>query len=354
MKLVAVGDISLGDFPLTLGFGVRSILEKTGRELFGNEIKEIFKNSDFCFGNLETVISDIDYNPHILKSAQMRGAAEAGRLLANGGFNILSVANNHSMQHKADSFTDTLNRLRYLNIVPIGVANSDGLTTPHFGKVRGETICFLGYSLRPEKYNNPPLYSIGTREKIIQDIKSYRNKCDYICISLHWGDEFVEFPSVNQKKIARDFVDAGAKIIIGHHPHIVQGVEIYNGGVIAYSLGNFIFDFWQKRLRNSMILEITLNRGDVENFVIYPVRINRNYVPEVLHGKDSEKQLKKYIELSEKINISTETKYRKNVRIRLLENKIQNRIYFLLNMHRYKHVILKQNVVNFFYNRFNP
>ena len=59
MKLVAVGDISLGDFPLTLGFGVRSVLEHTGRELFGNEIKEIFKDADFCFGNLETVISKL-------------------------------------------------------------------------------------------------------------------------------------------------------------------------------------------------------------------------------------------------------------------------------------------------------
>ncbi|MXS79188.1 CapA family protein, partial [Nitrosomonas sp. JL21] len=255
-KFVAVGDISLGDSPLTLGFGVRGAFEKKRFGLFNDDIRRVFKSADLCFGNLETVVSDKNYNYSDLVSAQMRGGSNMAKLLADSGISVLSVANNHMMQHGPIAFEETVSLLNFLNISPVGVADEDGRVIAYMREVNGKVFCFLGYSMRAEKYNKPVLYSKGSREMILTDIEQYKDSCDYLILSLHWGDEFVDFPSPVQVSIAHEFINAGAKIIIGHHPHVVQGVEKYNGGVIAYSLGNFVFDFWQKRLRESMILVV--------------------------------------------------------------------------------------------------
>ncbi len=357
-KFVAVGDISLGDFPLTLGFGVRSTFENNKVSFFNNDVMRVFKSADLCFGNLETVISDINYNPRNLVSAQMRGGSGMAELLADSGINLLSVANNHMMQHGPAAFIDTVNLLNSVNISPVGIANVSGRTIVNFHDVNGYIFCTLGYSMRPEKYCKPALYAIGSKEIILSDIEQNKNNCDCLILSLHWGDEFVDFPSPTQVLTAHDFINAGAKIIIGHHPHIVQGVEKYNGGVIAYSLGNFVFDIWQKRLRESMILVVNLSGADVDDISIVPVIINKNYAPELLTGNDASNLSKKIKKLCNHPvltqNLSDEKfarrymdRYDFQVRLRLIENKIQNRIFFLRHLYKYPDGIVSQSLGEF-------
>ncbi|BHH86279.1 CapA family protein [Desulforhopalus sp. 52FAK] len=358
IKFAAVGDISLGDFPITLGFGVRSLFEENKNFGFNDGVISIFKEADVCFGNLETVISDINYRPNDLISAQMRGTAAMAELLSASGLNFLSVANNHMMQHGPEAFKDTVSVLASLNISPVGLLSKKGEIIANYQEIYGKMFCFIGYSMRPEKYNKPVLYSAGSKEVILADIEKYKSGCDYLILSLHWGDEFVDFPSPTQVSIAHDFINAGAKIIIGHHPHIIQGIERYNGGVIAYSLGNFVFDFWQKRLRESMILVITLNGDDVEDLSIIPVRINNCYMPELLEGEDANTLLKKYHKLCDHPALKLKSvdkdlvsfnssKYDRQVRWRLIENKIQNRLFFLKNLHKYPEGIVRQSLDKF-------
>ena len=119
---------------------------------------------------------------------------------------------------------------------------------------------------------------------IIKDILYARSISDIVAVSLHWGTENVFYPSPDQIKLARSFIDAGASLVLGHHPHVVQGVEIYKNGLIAYSLGNFQFEADPRKsireeTRQSIILSIHLNKNNVESYKMIPVKIDENLSP---------------------------------------------------------------------------
>ena len=242
ISLIAVGDIMLGDFPLTFGFGVRSMIDN-GTDIFKN-VEQIFQNKDICFGNLECVLSDNNLNKSDIDSQILRGSPAAINILKKANFNVLAIANNHIMQHGETAFRETKALLEQAKILPVGVSEGEsGKCVSQYLEVKGLKICFLGYSHRPEKYNKKKLYSHGGKEKIVEQIRECASLSDIVILSLHWGDEFINTPSIDQVVDAHAYVDAGASIILGHHPHILQGVERYNGAVIAYILGNFVFDF---------------------------------------------------------------------------------------------------------------
>ena len=100
-----------------------------------------------------------------------------------------------------------------------------------------------------------PLY----KENVLEDIAAVRDEVDVVILTLHWGIEYQHLPESYQSQMAKDFIDAGADVIIGHHPHCIQGVETYHGGLIFYSLGNFIFDQdWSLQTRQGLALELEL------------------------------------------------------------------------------------------------
>lgn len=120
-------------------------------------------------------------------------------------------------------------------------------------------------------------------------MKNIKGKTDFIIFSVHWGYEHTLYPSPQQIQIAHNLIDMGIDVIIGHHPHFVQGYEEYNDGLIFYSLGNFNFsqfDVGNKKYDQlSVVLELKLNEGGEINFSLLPVHINENYLPEPLKGK---------------------------------------------------------------------
>ncbi len=358
IKLVAVGDVLLGDFPLKLGFGVRSIIEEKGKDFIFKNVKHILGKGDICFGNLECVLSDHGYKKDDIKSTQMRGSPEFVKILSDAGFNVMSVANNHIMQHGCEAFTDTIEVLKEGKIVSVGVAKKEKKCLPKFIHINGVKVCFLGYSFHFEKYSpSHTLYTKGDKAEVIADIKENRKKSDVVIVSLHWGDEFIDIPSPKQIKHAHAFVDAGASLIIGQHPHILQGIEKYNNGLIAYSLGNFVFDFWQKRLRESMILECCISKERVESFKVVPVYINDNYQPVPLEGArelrlaDKINSLSKRISAVELDNPNTHKSY--SAKVKRLErfNKLENRLFFMKNILKYDNKIIAQSLLNFIKSR---
>lgn len=353
IRLNAVGDVMFGDFPLTLGFGVRSTLKNASIQSPFDKITNILKDSDICFGNLETVLSNHGLREKNIQSTQMRGDSSFALLLKDAGFTVMSLANNHAMQHGPEAFKETESVLAQNGIASIGGIGKNFKSTPFFIEKSGIHVCFLGYSLRPEKYCSPALYSQPSIQEIIEDVRQNKPKCDVVIVSLHWGDEFVRVPSPEQIFNAHSIIEAGASLVLGHHPHIIQGIEQYKEGLIVYSLGNFVFDFWQNKFRETFIFHCELTNKGVESFSITPIFIDKLYRPTVLTGTAASCLLKKIHKLSSKIqviNIGCEKQLKKyilNVKLALLVNKIENRLFFIKNIFKYERWVVIQSIKNF-------
>lgn len=102
---------------------------------------------------------------------------------------------------------------------------------------------------------------------------------------MHWGDEYINLPSIFQIYFAHDIIDAGADVIIGHYPHVLQPVEKYKGRIISYSLGNFVSDMCSETTKKSMILKIIFNQNQIKKVELIPIYINKNYQPEISTNK---------------------------------------------------------------------
>jgi len=167
-------------------------------------------------------------------------------------FNILPLAvclaNNHIMDYGEEGFTDTLELLRKQNILFFGVGTAnDNFNNPLIIRYGGTRLGLFGYCYQKHiaeveraglKCGPAPL----DYNKIINDIETHQNNTDKIIVNLHWGVEESNIPEAKQVTIARNLIDAGVDCIISHHSHVIQPVEKYKNGIIAYGLGNFIFD----------------------------------------------------------------------------------------------------------------
>ena len=279
ISIAAVGDIMLGDSSKCIGFGLRSAMQKMDPAAIFARVKGVMAG-DIVFGNLECVLSDHDNNSLNFKKAQMRGLPSSAHELREAGFTVLNVANNHALQHGAKGFSATCNLLEQSGIGVVGVRGASGyLCRPLLQDIRGKRTGILGYAMeRDQYYSGETLYAQGSDDEIVADVARLRGECDYVVVSMHWGDEFVTYPSEATIHLARRIIDAGANVIIGHHPHVVQDIEEYDNGLILYSLGNFVSDMaWDSSLTNGVITKIICENGTSEINEIYPSSIDENY-----------------------------------------------------------------------------
>ena len=353
VRLMIVGDVNLGDHPVCLGHGVKSMQLKFGPNFPFLKVKEVLSKADITMGNLEVVLSEKGIDYRFLNTVEFRSYPDAVKGLQYAGYDIVSVATNHALNHGEEPFRDSLNILSENGIKYVGLKSVSGGCVPVVIEAGGVKVGFLAYSLRPEKYfKGLPCYADGKTEVICEDIKALKQECSFIVVSLHWGDEFIQRPSLWQIESARALIHAGAGIIIGHHPHVLQGMEHYKGGFIAYSLGNFVCDMWQKERRETVIIDLLLNDKDIESVNLIPVKINNMLQPEILGGEEAEKLIKKlklfnsfihsedFARRSEK-----EEKYWKEVFKTVRKNRYQSYLYFLKNIFRYKPRFAYQNIM---------
>lgn len=284
--LHAVGDIALGDHPLCTGFGTHSRVRERAPSFPFEHVAHLLTRADIRFGNLECTLSERGLRPNDYHSVQMRGHAAYVAGLTAVGFDVLNMANNHSMQHGPEPFDDTLHMLGDAGIKVCGVQGEPGASVPARITVNGLGLTFLGYSLRPRQYfTEQPRYAEGREEDILADVRAARGGCNVLIVSLHWGDEFIDRPSPADMQLAHAIVDAGADLIIGHHPHVLRGVERHGHGWIVYSLGNFVCDMlWDEELRETAVCECRLTASGVEDVRLIPVRINDDCQPVPLRG----------------------------------------------------------------------
>lgn len=292
IQLVAVGDISLGDSAQGVGAGVHALFERMpGDEYPFEHAKPVFDGADIVFGNLETVLSHRDLARWDVSSMEMRGHPGAVARLARAGFNVLNVANNHMMQHGRQAFEDTVNALCGQGLTVVGLATQDhSRCIPQFRSVQGIQVALLGFAFEPDKYAEGPVtYAFGPDCDIVAQIAEARKEADVVVCSVHWGVEFVRHPSPEEEALGRRLVDAGADLVLGHHPHVARRVERYGRGLIAYSLGNFVFDMlWSPWLRTGLVLRVWLTRNGVDRYETELVRIGDDFQPRRLSGGEAE------------------------------------------------------------------
>lgn len=270
VKLLAVGDIYLQT--------------RNGKHPFEG-VKQIFKDKDILFGNLETVLSN--YGRKTEKAVSLHTSPEKVFYLTDARFDILNIANNHMMDLGLEGFNETLEVLNRNNLKFVGAGNQKFNQPYQIIDKRGIRFGFLGYW---EGGFRDPKESVFinriNEENISADIRNLRLQCDFIIISLHWGIENVFYPSPQQIKLARHFIDSGATLILGHHSHAVQGLESYKNGLIAYSLGNFQFEAEKEKTRRSIILSVEISKNGIENYKAIPIRIDENFLPYPMDNKN--------------------------------------------------------------------
>src|SRR5690348_4391098 len=283
VRIVAVGDVCLGDHVLNLGRGTRSLMaRRSGPYPFDGVVSHL-SNADLCMGNLEGPLSLVGEDPARPLTQWMRGSPAAIATLSAAGFGILSVANNHMAQYGAQAFQETIDGLEKAGISCIGLRSGGGCQ-PLIREVQNSRIGFLAYSFVPERHHpDPRPYAIGSPAVVRADLLDLRPKVDFVVVACHWGVELMDRPPADTIVMARSLIDWGADVVLGHHPHVFQAVERRSRGVIAYSLGNFVFDaVWDEPCRRSAILNLTLGRtlqGTEITWDVTPIRIADDFRP---------------------------------------------------------------------------
>jgi poly-gamma-glutamate capsule biosynthesis protein CapA/YwtB (metallophosphatase superfamily) len=266
IKLLSVGDITLQT--------------KDDKDPFEN-VLHIFEKKDILFGNLETVLSDTGEKAK--KSVVLCSSPNTVKYLKDVNFDVLNIANNHILDLGTEGFKNTVDSLNDNNLNYIGADNDKSKSKSLILEKNGLKLGFLGYTIGRFKETNTISPSKLNEKEIILDITSLKDKCDFVVVSLHWGTENVFYPSPKQVDLAHRLVDAGATLILGHHPHVIQGIEKYNNGLIAYSLGNFQFDtkLSQSKTNDSIILSVDFDENGIKNHEVIPVVIDDDFLPKV-------------------------------------------------------------------------
>lgn len=279
VTIAAVGDVMLGEH-------LNGMLKSKGACWPFEKTASYLKSADIAFCNLESPISEIDIGRKLSKEdANLRADPIAAKSLACAGIDVVSLANNHSLDYDVPALERTITLLKENNIKYVGVRDTSQPRTPLIIEKNGLKIAFLAYlDGVPESFTGKKLEIIPLLLPYVQDdIYEARKTADMVIVSFHFGKEFSSTPDVYQMQMAREAIDAGADIVLGHHPHTLQPLEKYNGKLIAYSLGNFIFGHYGKASEGA-ILKVKLSspakgaKTKIDEIDAIPVNVYNNDV----------------------------------------------------------------------------
>ncbi len=254
----------------------RQILASGDPALPFRKIAPLLASADLVFVNLESPFSD--HAPYHEDGLVFHAppASIAGLQLAHVA--AASTANNHSRDCGPHGVEFTLSWLCAHGIAPVGTSTSAAQT--HRGVVlvrNGIRFGFLGYTYDQQNGNWRDIdrrIALADPAAVWEDVKNLRKRCDVVIVSMHHGIEYATKPSEAQVRFAHAAIDAGATLVIGHHPHVIQPEERYRGGIIFYSLGNFVFDQFQRQAtQHSEIAEVDFLGAKIFLANRWPVRI---------------------------------------------------------------------------------
>ncbi len=238
LVITAVGDIMLAG-------KWAQLLKQKGYEYPFQNVRKTVAAGDINLANLESPLAESGQE-YSAKTFRFRADPQVAKAIRAAGFNLVTLANNHSMDFGAAALTETLHHLNSNGIAWIGAGeNLSEARKMALYTIKGKKIAFLGYSLtQPIEFfagTDRPGTAPGYEKLVTADIASARSQADYVVVSFHWGKEACSTVQSYQRTAAHKAIEAGADVIIGHHPHVLQGIERYKNGIIFYSLGNFTF-----------------------------------------------------------------------------------------------------------------
>lgn len=264
-------------------WNVEASMKKYGDGYVFEGYGPMMKKSDIVLGNLETSISRRG-KPAEDKQYTFRGRPEVLKALKDNNFSAVSIANNHVLDFGMDAFLDTLSHLKKHELSYAGGGrNREEADKGTIIERNGIKVGFLAFTkvvpvvewyARKNKPGIVGAYKVHEQE-FVRTIKEMKTNCDVLVVSVHWGKEASTEIRDEERYIGRSMIDAGADIIMGHHPHVVQGIEIYKDKPIFYSLGNFIFTKSKLDISNKTIMATVTadDKGNISNIEIIPGNI---------------------------------------------------------------------------------
>ncbi|WEK53167.1 MAG: CapA family protein [Candidatus Cohnella colombiensis] len=246
VKLALVGDI----LPAA---NVLNLMVANGYEYPFIYVKDRLQAADIAAANLETPITDRGTpatrgEPPQLKDYFYRAPPDVVSIIQDSGFDFLSLANNHTLDYGWEGLSDTMEYLDEAGLKYAGAGMDDKAAySPRYMEVGDFTIAFVSLSRVIWDVNwkadrtNPGVAETYTIDRAVEAVKTAKSNADLVVVMVHWGIERQDTPDESQKYLAYSYIDAGADLVIGSHPHVLQGFESYKGKWIAYSLGNFVF-----------------------------------------------------------------------------------------------------------------
>ncbi len=259
-------------------------------------IAPLLKEGDLVFANLECPISD--RGAPVQKAYTFCAPAFAIDTLLHAGINVVSLANNHILDYGALALEDTFELLEDHDIAYVGAGREEGLARKgavfEIGGIKTVVLAYSGVF----KYGYPAWRSgpekagalfYHEREQFIEDIRKARRRADVLIVSLHFGEEYTHRVSAEQRETGRLAVDSGADLVLGHHSHTPQGIEIYSGKPIIYSLGNFLFYPFDESICNeSYMLRARMGKNGVEHMRLLPVLLGDSQ-PHLATGQEGDR-----------------------------------------------------------------
>lgn len=299
LSLFVVGDImldrSVGRKIKANGCG--SIIEVLAPEL---------QRADLAFGNLECPLSTV--GPHDPHNCCFRADPATVEVLTRGGFDIVSLANNHTLDAGRAGLLQTLDHLEEAGIIYCGAAREPSQACwPRMLRRNGLKVGFMAFTdldFAHGSYSKVPS-DLSRHQELIAGVK---NKCDLLLVSYHWGQEYRESPTDRQRAVAHAAVEAGADVVLGHHPHTLEGIEVYQGGLILYSMGNFIFDQRAGMRMESALFKLFYTEGEGWLIKVVPVWIPRSRLgPEYPSWERRSRILRRFAGYCEDLGTPTRT-----------------------------------------------
>ncbi len=287
VTLLAVGDVMLA-----------RLVEKKIRASKDNtypfvNVKDILSTGDITFANLET-----PFFPGLTTvsgSYTFRADETSVEGLKAAGIDVVSLANNHIMNYRNAGLQTTLNALMGAGIKQVGAGqNISEANTPLMVESKGRKVAFLAFNdqnIAPHHHGEATETTSGIAkidiEQMKKDVASAKAAgANFIIVSMHAGIEYRKDPTQTQKDFAHAAIDAGASVVIGHHPHVVEGVERYGKGIIMYSLGNFVFDqLFSEEVKTGLFARITLHGDGTVGAEFSPTSNEKSLQPRIIDGQ---------------------------------------------------------------------
>ncbi len=266
--MVAVGDVMLDR-------GVWRAIQRSGYESIFNRVREDLRAADITFANLECPLSTV--GPHApSEHCIFRADPSAVDVLLDGGIDVVALANNHTLNSGAEAMLQTIEHLGEAGVAYCGAAaERERSWEPCLFDMDGLVIGFVGCTDLSFEHGSWARVDSEMTE-FAEHVRAAREQCDLLALSIHWGNEYQKVPTQRQRDVAHAAIDAGADLIIGHHPHTLQGVGSYRGAPILYSCGNFVFDQREGERMESAIFRLRWTEGEGWEIRMVPVWIPRS------------------------------------------------------------------------------